>query len=86
MNSKTQSQDEMGKRIFSILLHIKGTTDIDRILNKYNIQTVFKPSPQKDRANFEKSQRSKTFTQFRRDIQNILLLCKSIHWRNQKND
>jgi len=45
MNPNTQlSQDEMSKRIFSILPYIKGTTDcIGRILNKYNIQTVFKP-------------------------------------------
>jgi len=45
MNPNTQpSQDEMGKRIFSILPYIKETTDrIGRILNKYNIQTVFNP-------------------------------------------
>jgi len=50
MNPNTQpSQDETDKRTFSIFLDIKRTTDhIGRILNKYNIQTVFKP-PQKDR-------------------------------------
>jgi len=47
-------QDEMGKRIFSILLYVKGTIDhIGRMLNKYNIQIVL--NPPKDRANFEKS-------------------------------
>jgi len=31
------------KRILSILLYVKGTTDrIDRILNKYNIRIIFK--------------------------------------------
>jgi len=45
MNPNTQSsQDETGKRSFSILPYIKGITNrIGRILNKYNIQTVFKP-------------------------------------------
>jgi len=45
MNPNTQpSQDETGKRTFFILPYIKGTIDhIDRILNKYNIQTVSKP-------------------------------------------
>jgi len=45
MNTDTQSsQDEMSKRTFFIFLYIKETTDrIDRILNNYNIQTVFKP-------------------------------------------
>jgi len=34
----------MGKRTFFILPYIKGTTNrIGKILNKYNIQTVFKP-------------------------------------------
>jgi len=39
------SQDKTGKRTFSILPYIKGITDrIDRILNKYNIQIIFKLS------------------------------------------
>jgi len=40
MVSDTQSD----KRILSILPYVKGTTDrIGRILNKYNIRTIFKP-------------------------------------------
>ena len=32
------------KRILSILLYVKGTTDrIGKILNKHNIRTIFKP-------------------------------------------
>jgi len=44
MNPNIQpSQDETGKRTFSILPYIKGTTDrIGKILNKYNIQ-ILKP-------------------------------------------
>jgi len=49
------SQDKTGKRTIFILPYIKGITNrIGRILNKYKIQTVFKPLPQKDRAKFEK--------------------------------
>jgi len=38
------SQNETSKRTFSVLPYVKGTTDrIGRILNKYNIRTIFKP-------------------------------------------
>jgi len=48
------TQDETGKKIFSIFPYIKETTDrIGRILNKYNIQIVFKS--QKKIGQFEES-------------------------------
>jgi len=42
-----QLQEELNKRSLSILPYVKGKTDrIGRILNKYNIRTIFK-SPRK---------------------------------------
>lgn len=42
-NLDTQSQEELNKRSLSIFPYVKGTTDRIDILNKHNIQTIFKP-------------------------------------------
>ena len=78
-----QLQEELNKRSLSILPYVKGKIDrIGRILNKYNIRTIFK-SPKK----IEQILRNpKDFHSIPQEfIQNTLLSRESIHRWNQKN-
>ena len=49
MQTKQRSLTQSDERILSILSYVKGTTNrIDKILNKHNIRTIYKPPKKKE--------------------------------------